>query len=192
MAHPAVKLDETYTYGDYYKWNDNERWELIEGVPYNMTPAPSRFHQKILTSLTRLFANFLINKSCEVYPAPFDVRLPSAGEADEKITTVVQPDLSIICDEKKLDDKGCKGSPDIVIEILSPFTAAKDRKQKFNLYQKHGVKEYWIVHTTEQYLEVFKLNNEFEFGKPIIFVKGDKLTTSILEGLEILVEEIFA
>lgn len=191
MAHPAIKLDETYTYGDYYSWNDNERWELIEGVPYNMTPAPSRFHQEISGKLYRTIGNYLEKKSCKIYHAPFDVRLPEADEADEKITTVVQPDLSIICDDTKLDEKGCKGAPDIVIEILSPFTAAKDRKQKFELYQKHKVKEYWVVYPNEKFIDRFVLGEDGKYITPIAFADKDKMTTPILEGLEILIEEVF-
>lgn len=191
MAHPAVKLDQKYTYGDYYSWHDDERWELIEGVPYNMTPAPLRIHQEILGNLHAIIKNLLGDKSCKVYLAPFDVRLPEAEEADEEITTVVQPDLSIICDEKKLDDKGCRGAPDIVVEILSPFTAAKDRTKKFELYQKHKVKEYWVVYPNEKFIDRFVLGENEKYVTPIAFVEKDKLTTPILEGLEITIEEVF-
>ena len=119
---------ETYTYGDYLSWPDEERWELIDGIPHSMSPAPSRVHQEISMELARQIANHLIGKNCRVYAAPFDVRLPKGGEKDEQIETVVQPDLVVVCDESKLDERGCKGPPDLIIEILSPHTAAKDMK----------------------------------------------------------------
>ena len=191
MAHPAKTLEQKYTYGDYFSWRDGERWELIEGVPYNMSPAPSRIHQKIVSNLNKIFANFLSGKKCEVYPAPFDVRLPEKNEDDDEIATVVQPDLSIICDEKKLDDRGCRGAPDIVVEILSPFSAARDRKQKFEVYQKHLVKEYWVVYPNEEFIDIFVLDDKGKYQTPKAFTKGDKLTTPILEGLEFAIEEVF-
>ncbi len=135
-----------FTYRDYLHWPDDERWELIDGVAYNMSPAPNRIHQKISGELHRQIANYLIGKQCEVYAAPFDVRLPATGEKNDEITTVVQPDITIVCDKSKLDKKGCKGSPDLVIEILSPYTAKKDMKEKHFLYEKFAVKEYWIVY----------------------------------------------
>ena len=126
---------ETYTYEDYLLWSDEERWELIDGVPYNMTPAPSRVHQGISMELSRQIANHLAGKMCKIYAAPFDVRLPKSDEEEEQIETVVQPDLVVVCDGNKLDERGCKGAPDLIIEILSPYTAGKDMKIKRNLYE---------------------------------------------------------
>jgi hypothetical protein len=110
-SKPEAATKETYTYGHYLTWLDDERWELIDGVPYDMTPAPSRLHQKISTELIKQIAVYLTGKTCEVYAAPFDVRLPKGDEEDEKIMTVVQPDLVVVCDPKKLDERGCKGAP---------------------------------------------------------------------------------
>ena len=140
-TNPVAASQETFTYGDYEKWPEDRRRELIDGVPYDMTPAPSRKHQEILGEIYLQFANCLKNKSCKVYLAPFDVRLPQGAESEEMIRTVVQPDLTIVCDHSKLDDKGCLGAPDLAIEILSPHTAAKDLKIKLDLYERVAVKE---------------------------------------------------
>ena len=185
MALPSLTKTETFTYGDYLNWYDDERWELIEGIAYNITPAPSRKHQEILRELLLQIANFLANKPGEVYCAPFDVRLPEENELDEDIKSVVQPDIVIVCDDSKLDDRGCRGAPDIVVEILSPHTASKDMQKKLLLYEKHKVKEYWIVHPAENIISVFKLDENGNYGKPDVFTKDNKLKTPILEGLEI-------
>lgn len=124
---------------------------------FDMSPSPSRNHQEISVELLRQFSNYLIDKTCKVYAAPFDVRLPEGDENDTNIETVVQPDIAVICDKCKLDDKGCKGASDLIIEITSPSTARKDLKEKLFLYEKSGVKEYWIVHPTDKTVMVFKL-----------------------------------
>ncbi len=191
MGLPAKKLGNGFTYGDYISWPDEERWELIDGNAYNMSPAPSRRHQEISQELGRQFSNFLIGKPCRVYSAPFDVRLPEADEKDEEIRTNVQPDIVVIGDEKKLDKKGARGAPDLIIEILSPSTSAKDMKIKLALYERHGVKEYWIVHPTDNTVMVFKLNINKMYGKPDVYAEDDKITTPILEGLEIDLDLVF-
>ena len=156
-----------------------------------MTPAPLKIHQEISGNLYEIIKSFLKDMKCKVYYAPFDVRLPEADEEDEEIITVVQPDLSIICDEKKLDDRGCRGAPDIIVEILSPFTAAKDRKQKFELYQKHLVKEYWVVYPDEKIIDRFVLGDDKKYVTPIAFAEKDKMITPVLGGLAITIEDIF-
>lgn len=189
----ALKLDDLFTYGQYYQWDDGERWELIDGVPYNMTPAPVRRHQGILMRVSLIVGNFLEGKSCQLYFAPFDVRLPDFGEqADDDVPTVVQPDLVVVCDEKKLDDRGCRGAPDLVVEILSPSTSRKDIGIKFQLYERHGVREYWIIHPSEESLMVFTLGADGKYGRPQGYGRGDKATSSVLEGLELDLEEVFA
>ncbi len=189
----ALKLDDLFTYGQYYQWDDGERWELIDGVPYNMTPAPVRRHQRILMRMSLIVGNFLEDKPCQVYFAPFDVRLPDFGEqADDDVPTVVQPDLVVICDEKKLDDRGCRGAPDLVVEILSPSTSRKDIGIKFQLYERHGVREYWIIHPSEESLMIFTLGQDGKYGRPQGYGRGDKATSTVLEGLELDLEEVFA
>jgi len=191
MALPQLKKGTNFTYGDYVNWPEDERWELIDGYAYNMSPAPSRRHQKISRDLEFQIVNFLVDKPCEVYDAPFDVRLPEADEQDEDIETVVQPDIVVVCDKSKLDDKGCRGAPDLIIEILSPFTAPKDMKIKLSLYEKHGVKEYWVVHPIDNIVMVFKLGKNKKYGKPEVYTEEDKIKTAILEGLEIELSKVF-
>ena len=190
MTQPAVP-DKKYTYGDYLGWPDEERWELIEGIPYNMTPAPSTFHQLIVVELLRQLSDFLFERDCLVFVAPFDVRLPEAQEADEEIITVVQPDIAVICDRAKLDERGCRGAPDMIIEILSPSTAAKDQIQKVALYEKHGVREYWTVHPGDRLVTVRLLGTEGRYGIPTIHEAKGRLTVQTLPGLEIDLEPAF-
>jgi len=141
MAILKPNKDVKYTYKDYINWSDEESWEIIDGTLYNMSPAPTRRHQKISGELFAAIHSYLKDKTCEVYSAPFDVRLSINNENDDDITNVVQPDISVICDLMKLDDKGCNGSPDLIVEIVSPSTLKKDLKEKFYLYEKVGVKE---------------------------------------------------
>jgi Uma2 family endonuclease len=191
MALPLLKKGTNFTYGDYVNWPEDERWELIDGYAYNMSPAPSRRHQQISVELIKYIAYYLDDKPCSVYHAPFDVRLPEVDEKDEDIATVVQPDIVVVCDENKLDDKGCRGAPDLIIEILSPFTAPKDMKIKLALYEKHGVKEYWVVQPTDNIILVFKLNKNKMYGKPEVYTEEDKIKTAILDGLEIDLNKVF-
>ncbi len=126
MPQPATKPDR-FTYGDYRRWPENERWELIGGEVHDMCPAPARVHQDFVVELAIQIGSFLRDKPCRLYIAPFDVRLPEADETDDEVNTVVQPDVVVICDPAKLDDKGCRGAPDWIIEVLSPRTAVKDQ-----------------------------------------------------------------
>jgi len=188
----AEKMEERFTYGQYCQWDDGERWELIDGVPYNMTPAPLRRHQDISTVVLSRIADFLRGKPCKVYHAPFDVRFADCDEQeDENVSTVVQPDLAVICDEKKLDDRGCRGAPDLVVEILSPSTSRKDIGVKFSLYERHGVREYWIIHPAEESLMIFNLGGDNRYGRPQGYGRGDIATSKVLEGFELNVEEVF-
>ena len=189
----AEKQEERYTYGQYYQWDDDERWELIDGVPYNMTAAPVRRHQGILIRVSSRVEEFLRGKPCQVYFAPFDVRLPDFSEQDDNdVPTVVQPDLVVICDEKKLDDRGCRGAPDLVVEILSPSTSRKDIGVKFSLYERHGVREYWIIHPAEESLMIFTIGQDGKYGRPQGYGRGDLAASQVLEGFELNLEEIFA
>ena len=189
---PLVKkIKRRYTYSDYLKWDESVRVELINGEMYDMTPAPSRRHQAISMSLSYIFSGFLKGKKCQVYAAPFDVRLPDDTESDDGIYTVVQPDISVICDPKKLDDRGCVGAPDMLIEILSKATAAKDMKIKLDLYEKHGVKEYWLIHPDEETVMVFNLGTDGAYKRPDVYSKNDTVTVKSLRGLKINLGEIF-
>ena len=179
-----------YTYGDYLQW-DEGRCELIDGVVYDMTPAPSRTHQRILTELlTRIRIQLGRRERCEVYAAPFDVRLPDTDEADDRIRTVVQPDIAVICDPSKLDDRGCLGAPDWIIEIVSPSTASQDYIRKLALYEKHGVREYWIVHPIDKIVTVYRITDGSGYGRPGIYSVEDRVEAGVAEGLVIDLGEV--
>ncbi|MBU1487810.1 Uma2 family endonuclease [bacterium] len=190
MGLAVRKKEERFTYGDYLKWPDEERWELIDGVAYDMSPAPSRWHQEVLGNIFARFHNYLKDKPCQVYVAPFDVRLPEFDEANEEIETVVQPDITVVCDKDKLDDRGCRGAPDMLIEILSPYTAKKDLVTKHRLYERHKVKEYWIFDPATDEVVVFKLKGD-KYSEPKEYKKEDKVKVDILPDLEIDLSAIF-
>jgi Uma2 family endonuclease len=192
MGPVALKLEERFTYGDYVTWDDGERWELIDGVPYNMSPAPRRLHQLALADLIRQFTVYLQGKPCQVYPAPFDVRLPEADEDDNLVETVVQPDISVVCDRGKLDDAGCRGAPDLIIEILSPGTAGKDLKVKFFRYERAGVLEYWIVDPVEKTVQAYQLGQNGCYGRPTVHIHTDRPQVGIFPELEIDLAAVFA
>lgn len=139
MALP--QHNQRYTYADYLTWREGERYELIDGVAYLMSPAPSTPHQEIAGPLYRQAANALEGKSCHPYIAPFDVRLPRSAEADSEVDTVVQPDVLIVCDRSKVDQRGMRGAPDWVAEVLSPSTAGHDQITKLSAYERAGVPE---------------------------------------------------
>ncbi len=191
----TLQLDITkkYSYSDYLTWFDERRMELYDGFVKLMTPAPSRLHQKSSVILSRDISVFLKNKKCQIYYAPFDVRLPSNGEKDNsKIFTVVQPDICVICDESKLDDKGCIGAPDFIVEIVSKGNVDRDVKDKFRLYEKHKVKEYWIVFPLENVLQVFLLDKVGKYKLDGIYTAEDKVKVNIFKGeLVIDLKEIF-
>ncbi len=194
MGLAAQKLESIYTYGDYLNWDDDERWELYEGIPVNMSPGPARRHQKLLGNLHGFFYNAQKNtslKDCEIYMAPFDVRLPQKDEADENIITVLQPDLIIVCDKNKLDDRGMRGAPDILFEILSPSTASRDQGIKRDLYEKHGVAEYWILDPVGQSAMVYLLQNG-SYGKPIVFSMENNPHLFMFNEVIIPLGELFA
>ena len=167
-----LNKNKRYTYSDYLTWIDDKRRELIDGFVKLVTPAPSRIHQKVSMNLLYLFHHFFKGKKCEVYPAPFDARLPKDGEKDdEEINNVVQPDISVICDLEKLDDRGCLGAPDLIVEILSKASGERDLKEKYNLYEQSGVKEYWIADPVYKSIQVFVLNSGSKYELQQIHVK---------------------
>ena len=185
----AVKLYEAkqrFTYADYLTWPNEERWELLNGLPFEMA-APTRKHQKIIGILHAAFFNYLKDKACEVYLAPFDVRL---SDEDEEIDTVVQPDLSVFCDLTKLDNLGAKGAPDLIIEILSPSTSGYDKVVKMEIYRKHGVKEYWIIEPRMETIQVYILDENKHY-RTRGYQAGEKIKVHILKDLEIDVKEVF-
>lgn len=149
---------QTYSYADYLTWQLTELVELVKGRVWQKSPAPKMLHQRYVTHTVRVFANHLAGRRCEVFIAPFDVRLTTGGaNGDQQIRTVVQPDLCVVCDPAQLDERGCVGAPALVVEILSPKTMAYDTKVKFDLYEENGVGEYWIVSPGERAVAVYVL-----------------------------------
>ena len=184
-----LDLSKTYTYADYLTWQFEGMVELIKGKIFNMSPAPGSYHQSVCGNIYRDIAVFLKKKTCKVFIAPFDVRL-SRFKNDQEILTVVQPDICVICDPSKIDEKGCIGTPDLIIEILSPSTKKKDIQDKFQLYEESGVKEYWIVYPLEKIVDVFLLeNNKYQLIKK--YVQDDIVPVNILEGFSISLLDVF-
>jgi Uma2 family endonuclease len=179
----------SYTYADYLLWQFTERVELLRGKIRQMA-APSMKHQRIVTRLIRLTANALWQTPCQAFVAPFDVRLTRTRN-DQEVTTVVQPDLCVICDPSKLDDRGCNGAPDLIIEILSPGNSRTEMKDKFELYQEAGVLEYWLVSPIEKTFQIFKLNEQGIYIGLAPKVEGDIVTTPIVPNLAVDVTEVF-
>ena len=175
---------EYHTYADYCSWPDDVRYELIDGVAYAMGPAPVRRHQGILLELARQVANILEGSPCRPYIAPFDVRLPKTDEIDDEVNTVVQPDLVVICDRAKLDDKGCRGAPDWVVEVLSPSTAGHDQILKRALYQRVGVREYWLVHPVDRIVTIYTLDAG-SYGAPDVRELVGTLAVGVLPEIVI-------
>jgi Uma2 family endonuclease len=183
-----LDLNKTYSYSDYLLWQFQERVELIKGFIMKMSPAPSMVHQRISNNLSFELNNYFRRKPCDVFQAPFDVRLPIASA--KKDTTVVQPDLCIICDENKLDARGCNGSPDLIIEIISPNNSKHDVDTKFKLYQEAGVKEYWLVEPNDKMILIYTLINGKYIGlKP--FTEGEKIESPLFPELDIALEDVF-
>ena len=194
-----MKIEEpdlagTYTYADYLTWTWSEMTELIRGKIFKMSPAPTSTHQKISGRLFLQIGIFLKGNKCQLFSAPFDVRLPLTpqNKSDREIITVVQPDLCVVCDPAKIDERGCLGPPDWIIEILSRHTSAKDLREKFEVYEEAGVKEYWVVHPQEQTLLVYTLDQNGKYKgilKP--YVRTDRVSPVTLPGLTIDLEQVF-
>lgn len=180
-----------HTYGDLRHWSDDLRWELIDGEAHART-GPSWQHQSVLTNLLLQLAPHFRPKGCRVLPAPFDVRLPEGVQHDDAIQTVVQPDISVVCDASKLDARGCRGAPDLVVEIISPSTAARDNVIKRALYERHGVREYWLVHPIDRMLTIYVRAGDLQFGPAQLLAAAGKLTSPGFPGLEIDWDQVFA
>jgi Uma2 family endonuclease len=191
MGLAAKKHFRKYTYSDYLAWDDNQRWEIVNGEAYDMSPGPGTAHQLIAAELMRQIANQLEGRPCNALPAPFDVRLPLGEEKEEDIENIVQPDISIICDSSKLDEKGCLGAPDIIIEILSPSSVRRDKLEKFNLYEQAGVKEYWLVSQADKMVEVFTLGETGKYGRPAIYGESSTIPFNTIKDITIDFSKIF-
>lgn len=183
-------VDRPRTYGDLRRRKDDTRWELIDGEAYAMT-GPSWQHQSVVTGLLVQLVPHFRSHGCRVIPAPFDVRLPHSAEPDDDVETVVQPDISVVCDLGKLDERGYRGAPQLVVEVLSPSTAGRDHLTKRALYERHGVQEYWLVHPTDRIVTVHR-SNQGTFGQAELFEARGVRRFEALEGLEIDWDQAFA
>lgn len=174
-----------HTYAEYLTWPEGKSGELVNGTAYiREPPAPSRPHQELVGELYHQLRLALEGKSCRAYVAPFDVRLPRSGEADELIDTVVQPDVLVVCDVDKLDGRGMRGAPDWVAEVLSPSTASYDQIVKLPAYERAGVPEVWLVHPIDRTLSIYRLEDG-RFGRPIILELRGRTAIDAIPGVGI-------
>ena len=188
MALPAEEL--RYTFADALTWRDDERIEIIDGEAFMMAP-PSRAHQEAVTALMGQLYDYLKGKKCKVYAAPFAVRLfEENGDHPEDVDTLVEPDITVVCDPDKLDKYGCRGAPDMVIEILSPSTRRHDLAVKYRLYQRAGVREYWIVDPDTRIVQVFKLEDGL-YNAPDVFTAGSAAPVGIWEDFSVDLSQVF-
>jgi len=178
--------NKTYTYADYLKFADDEPVEIIDGRISAMSPAPSRIHQEIITEILVELRNYIKsnNGPCKVYPAPFDVILKKDNEDVRYSKNIIQPDISVICDKTKLTDNGCSGSPDMIVEVVSPGNPRNDYIKKLSLYEEFKVKEYWIVNPMEKNILVYILTHD-GYGAPKVYTFNDKIKVNIYDDLEI-------
>ena len=191
MDTSARVLEERYTYGDYKLWDDDLRWELIDGEAFCMSPGPGEPHQSLLVTLTTELKIYFKNKKCRVYVAPFDVMLPNGSEPEDDIDTVVQPDIMILCDMSKLQQNGIKGAPDVVFEILSPSTAWRDLAEKLYLYERAGVKEYIIVDPVNKIVTAYRRGEDGLFSRRAAYMASGILEFEIFPDLKIPLTSVF-
>jgi Uma2 family endonuclease len=187
-----LNLGQTYSYADYLSWRFSEYVELIKGRVMRKMSAPTSEHQQISTNLTIEIGRQLRRQPCRIYAAPFDVRLlRSTGNGDAQIKTVVQPDLSIICDLSKIDKRGCLGAPDWIIEIVSPSSIVLDTRTKFDLYAENGVREYWIAFPGEQAITAYYLTAEGQYELSGTYAEPGPMPSHTLPELAIEWADIF-
>ena len=176
MALPKF-ANHRFTSADYLQWQGDERWELIDGEAYAMAPAPTISHQTLAGQLYRQIDEALDGAPCRTLIAPVDVLLPAPNEADDQATTVVQPDILVVCDPNKISDKNVRGAPDWIIEILSPTTARHDHLTKRDIYERAGVREYWLVHPVDRVVTVYTLKDGKFTGPKIAEMAGERTPT---------------
>ena len=187
MATMAIRRRDTqhHTYGEYLTWPDDQRYELIDGIAYLMAPpAPSTLHQEIVGEIYYQAANSLEGKRCRAYVGPLDVRLPKADEMDDQVDTVVQPDVFVVCDRRKLDERGMRGAPDWIAEVLSPATASHDQILKVPAYERAGVSEAWLIHPTDRILSIYRLVAA-RYTRPAILEMKGQTSMSAVPGVTI-------
>lgn len=184
MTEPARRT-ERYTYGDYLRWTDDQRWELIDGAAYLMAPAPNWRHQELAGEVFAQLRNQLIGKPCRPAIAPLDVRLPKGDEADERVDTVVQPDVLIVCQSERIDRRGVRGAPSFVLEVLSPSSASHDQIRKRRVYERAGIAEYWILHPVDGVLTIYRRGSAESFAPPEIVEASGVIELSSVPGVSV-------
>ena len=199
MGEPARVLNEHYTYADYKTWPDDERWEIIEGVAYAMSPSPSWRHQGLIGELFAQLHDFLKGKPCRVFISPLDTLLHAPGEedaSDDAIDTIVQPDVLVVCDKNKLGPRAVRGAPDVAVEVLSPYSWDRDIRLKMRVYEERGVREYWVVDPGNKTVAVYKRETDGRFGKATTIVLADTAEaadfSAALPGFTLDVKGLFA
>jgi Uma2 family endonuclease len=187
-----LDLTKQYSYADYLTWQFKERVELIRGWISKMSQAPSTGHQSISSVFQGEIYSYLKKSTCKLFAAPFDVRLIDSKKSknNQQVFTVVQPDICVICDEKKLDERGCIGAPDLIIEIVIPGNSKKEMKTKHELYEENGVREYWIANPLEKNIMLYVLKAKKYHLKKIYF-DDDTIESVLFKGLVIDLKEIF-
>lgn len=191
MSSPAQHLQDIFTFKDYLQWDREERWELRNGVARAMPPSPGPRHQEVVLEIAARFRDQLAGKPCRPYVAPLDVRLPEGDEPDDEIRTVVQPDVMVICDPSRMDRRGYRGAPDLVVEVVSPASAASDLREKVELYERHGVKEYWVCHPEDRILFRFVRGPDGQYGRTRIFSDSENVPCDAVPGLYLDLSGVF-
>jgi Uma2 family endonuclease len=190
LALEDIDLSLTYSYAHYSHWLFDDRVELIKGKIFKMS-GPARIHQQVSIHISYFLFNYLLGKPCKVYAAPFDVRFYDGSIADKDIYTVLQPDICVICDLKKLDYKGCIGAPDIVIEILSPGNNKVELLHKYGIYEEFGVKEYWLISPGDKTLLKYTLDAKGKYQPSKLFTLSEKVYSEVLPGFKLDLDEVF-
>lgn len=190
MVGAKRKKPEKYSYADYLTWDDDRRYEIIDGEVFDMT-SPGVLHQSISMELARILANFFENKSCKVFAAPLDVLLAKNASKAEEVFTVVQPDIMVVCDPKKIEERGIIGAPDLVVEIVSPSTSSKDNIIKRRIYEQAGVNEFWLVHPVDRLIRVYRLGKDGLFGREDIYDDQAQIEVAQFSGLSIDCRRLF-
>ncbi|CCE25043.1 Uma2 family endonuclease [Methylotuvimicrobium alcaliphilum] len=191
-----LDMNGSYSYADYLTWRLDQTVELIKGKIFTMSPSPNVKHQRISRNLFKPIVNYMADKRCEVFSAPFDVKLYDRRKSklsDREVFSVVQPDLCVICDKNKLTEQGCDGAPDWIIEVLSPGNNKKELRFKYDLYQESGVGEYWLVFPYERAVQQFVLDRDGEAYRLHALYAGDETAQPyLLPELKIDLAEVFA
>ncbi len=178
------KKNRRFTYDDYATWPNDERWELIDGQAYDMSPTPNTKHQMVIGEFFGIIREKLFGHRCRPFIAPTDVVFSDYD--------VVQPDVLVVCDPKKITEANIQGPPDLVIEAISPYTSLKDRREKTALYEKYAVKEYVIVYPAEEYVEIFRWErSRRKFSTPVIFDRTQSIRLVSIGGIEITLDDVF-